>query len=125
MRRFLKFALTGAMAAAVHLVSVLVLVESAAMAPLRANLAGFALAFLCSYAGHRRLAFRDNAARHRQALPRFLLVAVAGLALNQLLFALLLAYAGLPWLLALALVIVLVAIATFLLSRAWAFAPPR
>lgn len=125
MWRFLQFSLTGAVAAAVHLLAVVVLVEAAAIAPLRANLAGFALAFLCSYAGHRRLAFRDHAPHHRQALPRFLLVAVAGLALNQLLFALLLSYVGLPWPMALALVIALVAVATYLLSRSWAFARPR
>lgn len=125
MWRFLTFSLIGAVAAAVHLLVVLVLVEATAVAPLRANLAGFALAFLCSYSGHRRLAFRDHALRHRQALPRFLLVAITGLVLNQLLFALLLAYAGWPWPLALALVLVLVAVMTFLLSRSWAFAPPR
>lgn len=125
MRRFLAFALTGAVAAAVHMAAVLVLVEGLAVAPLRANLAGFFLAFLCSYAGHRRLAFRDQAPAHRHALPRFLLVALAGLVLNQLLFAFLLLRLGLPWPLALVLVLVLVAALTFRLSRVWAFAPGR
>lgn len=123
MRRFLQFAVTGAVAALVHLLVALALVAGWGLAPLRANLAGFALAFLCSYAGHRRLAFRDHAPGHARALPRFLLVALAGLLLNQSLFAILLTHALLPWPLAMVLVLLVVAAATFVISRRWAFAP--
>lgn len=120
-RQLAAFLVTGAGAAATHWAGVLLLVERAGMAPLRANVAGFALAFLVSYGGHRRWTFAATGLAHRVALPRFLLVAMAGLALNQLLFALLLATTPLPYPLALLLVLAAVAALTFVLARHWAF----
>lgn len=121
MRQLLWFGLTGAAAALTHLLSVLALVEGAGLAPLAANLGGFLLAFGVSYLGHRHLTFTATHLPHAQTLPRFLGVAVAGFALNEALFALLLAYTALPYALALALVLALVASLTFLLGRHWAF----
>lgn len=123
-RQLGAFLATGSCAAATHWGCVLLLVEGAGLAPLRANVAGFALAFLVSYGGHRRWTFATTGLAHRVALPRFLLVAAAGLGLNQWLFALLLATTPLPYPLALLLVLAAVAGVTFLLSRHWAFAPP-
>lgn len=123
MRRQLSgFVVTGTAAALAHLALVGLLVEQAALPPLRANVAGFAVAFLLSYAGHRHLSFAATAVPHRRALPRFLGVALAGLALNQALFALLLAWTRLPYGLALFLVLGAVAAVTFVLARHWAFA---
>lgn len=119
------FAVTGGAAAATHWLVVVALVEASALSPLRANVAGFAVAFLVSYGGHRHLTFRAAAVPHRQALPRFLAVALAGLALNQVLYAWLLRHAPWPYPLALAVVLVLVAALTFLLARGWAFVAPR
>lgn len=120
-RQVLAFGLVGATAALVHLLVVVALVEALALPPLHANMAGFSLAFVVSYAGHRELTFARAAARHRQDLPRFLGVAVTGFLLNQALFAALLRH-GFPYPLALALVLVLVAAVTFVLARYWAFA---
>lgn len=123
-RQLAAFLATGSCAAATHWGSVLLLVEAGGLAPLHANVAGFALAFLVSYGGHRRWTFAATGLAHRVALPRFLLVAVAGLGLNQSLFALLLAATPMSYPLALLLVLAAVATFTFLLSRHWAFLPP-
>lgn len=120
-RQLAAFLATGAAAAATHWGSVLLLVEAGGVAPLRANISGFGLAFLVSYAGHRRWTFATAALPHQVALPRFLMVALSGLLLNQALFALLLARTSLPYPLALLLVLLAVAAITFLLARHWAF----
>lgn len=119
--RVLRFGVAGGLAALVHLLMVVLLVERAGVSPLRANVAGFAVAFLVSYAGQRYFTFADANNSHGQALPRHLAVAVAGWLLNQFLFALLLATTALPYPLALALVLVAVAGITFLLGRHWVF----
>lgn len=120
-RQLLAFALTGATAALVHLLVVVGLVEALALAPLRANAGGFLVAFGVSYAGHRHVTFACTACPHRHGLPRFFIVAVTGFLVNELLFAACLRQ-GLPYPLALAGVLLLVAALTFVLSRYWAFA---
>ena len=119
--RLLRFGIVGGLAALVHLSVVMMLVEGVRLSPLRANVAGFALAFLVSYGGQRHFTFHDGGSPHRQALPRFLLVTIAGWLLNQGLFALLLACTPLPYALALGLVLALVASLTFLLGKYWVF----
>lgn len=121
-RQLAGFALTGALAAATHWSGVLLLVEAGGVAPLRANVAGFVLAIAVSYSGHRHLSFAATHVPHRAALPRFVVVALAGFLLNQALFAGLLAWTALPYPLALLLVLASVAALTFLLARQWAFA---
>lgn len=119
--RLLRFGMAGGLAALVHLLMVVVLVEQARFPPLRANAAGFAVAFLVSYAGQRYFTFADAGNSHRQALPRHLVVAIGGWLLNQSLFALLLSTTTLPYPLALCLVLAVVAGVTFLLGRHWVF----
>lgn len=121
MWRLLRFGVAGSLAALVHLLLVVALVERAALSPLRANAAGFGVAFLVSYGGQRYFTFADGDSPHRQALPRYLVVAASGWLLNQSLFALLLACTPLPYPLALGLVLALVAAVTFLLARHWVF----
>jgi putative flippase GtrA len=114
------FGVVGASAAAVHLGTVWLLVSQLALAPLLANVLGFCAAFIVSFIGHHRRTFAAHAAPLSQALPRFLLVAVLGFAANEILYALLLHW-GLEYRLALFLVLVAVAGMTWLLSRYWAF----
>ncbi|MCV2368106.1 GtrA family protein [Roseateles oligotrophus] len=124
MSSLLWFGLVGAAAAAVHMVAVWLLVSSWQMAALIANVLGFLLAFGVSFVGHHRLSFGAQEASARQALPRFALVALLGFAANELLYALLLA-TGLEYRLALFLVLLAVALMTWLLSRFWAFRADR
>lgn len=116
----LGFVSIGALAAAVHYV-VALLAHTLGWQPAYANWLGFVAAFPVSYIGHRRWSFRGTLARHRQAFPRFLAVALLGFFANQLLLWLALTYTPLPFWLVLGVVMVLVAISTWLLSRFWAF----
>lgn len=123
--RVLRFGIVGLTAAAVHYWVVIALVELLHIAPLQANAGGFIVAFWVSYFGHRHWTFSDVVATHVQgahpSFLRFLLVAVLGFCMNELLFYLLLRYAGWPYYLALAVVVFTVAVLTYVLSRLWAF----
>ncbi|ANJ66195.1 hypothetical protein A9404_01335 [Halothiobacillus diazotrophicus] len=116
------FGLVGLTAAGVHLAVVWVLVSQTGMAALLANPAGFFVAFWVSFFGHRHASFaREEPHPIRQALPRFALVAVLAFLANEFLYALLLAFTPLPYTVALFLVILVVAVGTYLASRLWAF----
>ena len=115
----LWFLLVGAGAALTHL-----LVFEASrrhLLPELANALGFAVAFGVSFAGHRRLSFRDAGTSLATSLRRFLVTALAGFASNEVVFVLLLRGLGWPALPSLALALVLAAGQTFWLSRLWAF----
>ena len=58
--RLMRFGIIGLAAAAIHYWTVVVLVELAGVAPLHANVGGFAVAFWCSYFGHRHWTFADQ-----------------------------------------------------------------
>jgi putative flippase GtrA len=120
--RLMRFGLIGAAAAAIHYWTVIALVELAGVAPLRANIGAFAVAFWCSYFGHRHWTFADHGRGNPVAVFfRFLATALLGFLLNQWLFYLLLTYLRLPYFISLAIVMVIVAASTYLLSRLWAF----
>src|SRR6202022_550644 len=86
-----------------------------------ANAAAFTVAFLVSYSGQRRWTFRSSGG-HARLLPRYLLVAAAGLGVNEAVVATGMRAFGLPALLAIALAIVCVAWLTFQASHYWVFA---
>lgn len=115
------FTIVGAVAALVHYLSAVTLESLLGFSPGWANFLAFLLAFPISYIGHRYLSFAGNHASHQHTLPRFLLVACSGFAANQLLLLSLLTFTPLPFWLALGLVMVIVALATYLSSRHWAF----
>ncbi|MPS49116.1 GtrA family protein [Methylobacillus sp.] len=115
------FSIVGAAAALMHYLSAVVLEGWFGFSPGLANFLAFLLAFPISYIGHYALSFAGSANTHGNALPRFLLVACAGFASNQLMLLSLLHFSQLPFWLALAAVMVVVAVSTYLLSRFWAF----
>lgn len=121
MKSMLWFLAVGGSAAAVHFGVVLLLVSQHQVPALAANVVGFLIAFCVSFLGHHRLTFADGQASARQSLPRFAAVAVLGFVSNELLYALLLAL-GFDYRLSLLAVLVAVAGMTWLLSRYWAFA---
>lgn len=114
------FGVVGALAALTHYVMAVVLEHQGASAHV-ANVSGFLSAFPVSYFGHRFFSFASQNASHGQALPKFFLVAVSGFVANHLMLLALLKFTPLPFWLALALVMVVVAVSTYLLSRFWAF----
>lgn len=115
------FGVVGACAAMVHYISAVILQANAWLSPANANWVAFLMAFPVSYIGHRKLSFAGTTRQHQQALPRFLLVALIGFAGNQSLLLLMLHFTALPFWLILAVVMLLIALMTFVLSKYWAF----
>lgn len=120
-RRVGWFIAVGCSAAAVHWGVVVLLVGQARWQPLLANVAGWLVAVGVSFGGHHRLSFRGHGAVLHHAAMRFFGVSALGFAINEGAYALLLQATGLRYDLVLAVVLVLVAVLTYLLSRHWAF----
>ena len=120
----LRFVLVGGSAASAHLLVVWMLVQGLQWPPLGANVVAFLLAFWVSYGGHALLTFAGSGAPHRQALPRFVVVACSAFVANELLYVAALRW--LPWhyLASLLVVLLAVAVGTFVSSKFWAFAQP-
>lgn len=123
LRRLSWFVVVGSAAAGVHFLVVVALVRWAGWQPPVANVAGWLLAFVCSFAGHYHTTFREARAPVVRAARRFFAVSALGFAVNQLAYVLLLRLSPLRYDLALALVLVGVAAMTYLLGRRWAFEP--
>ena len=116
------FVLVGASAALTHMaVFTVVLLLVPTLWPEIANVAGFLVAFLVSFVGHRRLSFQDAGTSVLQSFVRFAATAVAGFVTNETVFILLFRLLGLPTWVALISGIVVSAVQTFVLSRFWAF----
>nr|WP_315227994.1 GtrA family protein [uncultured Limnohabitans sp.] len=113
------FLVVGSAAAATHM-GVFELTK-AHLWPELANAAGFCVAFVVSFAGHRRLSFQDAGTTFWQSLRRFAATALAGFVANELMFVVLLRGLNLPDWLALFFALVFASAQTFLLSRFWAF----
>lgn len=119
--QLLQFVLVGGTAAVTHLAVVWLVVGATGMAPLAANVLAFLVAFVVSYNGHALLTFSTAQARGWGVVARFFAVACLSFVVNELLYAAALRW--LPWhyVLSLAVVLVVVAAGTFVLSKFWAF----
>lgn len=106
-----------------HLATVIALVRWGQWSPPGANVVGWLLAFVCSFAGHHRTTFRDANAPVVRAAVRFFGVSALGFAANQGAYILLLRVTWLRYDVALAMVLLVVAAMTYLLGRHWAFQP--
>lgn len=115
------FVAVGCAAALVHWLVVVALVSLWHGPPLLANVAGWLTAFTVSFAGHHRLTFGGHGVPIRTSARRFLVVSASGFAINEATYATLLRWSPVRYDLALAIVLVAVAAATYLLSRHWAF----
>lgn len=121
----LRFVLVGGSAAAVHLLVVWLLVQGVQWPPLWANVLAFLVAFWVSYGGHALLTFAETSAPHRQALPRFFFVACCAFAVNEVLYLAALRWLHWHYLGSLLIVLLVVAVGTFVSSKFWAFAHRR
>lgn len=116
------FILVGVAAAITHLAIVWMLVNSNLLTPLQANIAGFLGAVNVSYFGHSHFTFNQIKKISIQTFTKFFSVASASFLINQLAY-----FYGLKWFGAafylpiLALVLVAVALLTFILSKFWVF----
>jgi putative flippase GtrA len=121
LRELVAFGLVGASAFVVHFAVVATIVPLG-VPPLLANVGGFLVAFTVSFIGHGRWSFPAEGRPVGPALRRFAVVAIAGFALNEALYAVLLRWTRLDYRFALLLVLAGVAALTWLANRYWAFA---
>jgi putative flippase GtrA len=115
------FIAVGCAAAAVHLAVVVLLVSGPGLRPLVANVLGWLVAFLVSFGGHWQLTFHGRGAPVWRAARRFFGISAAGFAANEAAYAALLHWSGVRYDVGLAMVLVAVAVVTYLLSSRWAF----
>jgi putative flippase GtrA len=125
--QYARFGAVGLAATATHAVMFTGLIEFAGLAPLVANFAAFGTAVLVSFFGHFHWTFRSQTGAHgwqqqRAAFMRFAQVALAGLALNSLAVLLVVNLLALPYPYALILMVTVVPLVVFAMSKFWVFA---
>jgi putative flippase GtrA len=118
--QFLRYAGAGAVGTAVHYAILIGLVQLARFDAVLSSTAGALAGALVNYALNHRYTFASDRA-HRQALPRFALVAMAGIAVNAVVMAAVLAFAGPHYLVAQVIATATVLATGYLANRAWTF----
>ena len=118
---FVRYTLVGTVATGAHYAVLVTLVEVLRLPPAHASALGALCGAAVAYLANRRFTF-SSTARHRRVLPRFLLIAALGAALNGLLVWVGTSVFGWHYLVAQAVVTVAVLILTYGLNRAWTFA---
>ena len=117
---FIRYAGVGAIGTAVHYGTLISLAQGLGTNAVVASTAGFAMGAFVNYALNREFTFASDRA-HRVALPRFFAVAGAGLLLNALVMAVILAVLPLHYLIAQVAATGIVLVAGFLANRRWTF----
>ena len=120
--QFFWYIVAGGIATAVHYAVLIGLVEWAGLAAAPSAFVGALCGAFVSYVVNRRITFFNTSARHVQALPRFMLIALIGAVFNAALVWMGVQQLGWHYLLAQALATVLVMGLTFRLNRIWTFA---
>ncbi|VEB32833.1 GtrA family protein [Legionella cherrii] len=118
--RLIYFAGIGGSAALIHLFVVFNLVNFMQIQALTANVFAFLIAFNVSFLGHKYLTFSRLHNEKILSLPHFFLVAASAGIINEMLYFLLLRYTTLNYMFALFLVLGLVSVYSFTISRFWA-----
>ena len=117
------FIAVGCAASLTHWLVVVAIAAGLAVQPLIANFAGWLVAFVVSFSGHYHLTFRYQKASLWPAATRFFFVSALGFCINEASYAFLLRTTAMRYDVLLVLVLVGVAVRTFVLSRLWAFRP--
>jgi len=115
------FVATGCAAALTHWLVAVLCVRELGFAPLAANLAGWLVAFCVSFLGHYNFTFRHQRGPWASAAWRFFIVSALGFCVNELSYAYLLHATAVRYDLLLAMILIALAILTFILGRFWAF----
>jgi putative flippase GtrA len=115
-----RFGVVGVTATATHVGIVLALVETGLLTPFWANVVAFSAALFVSYLGNHKWTFELQGG-HRRHFPRFITVAILGLAVNQGIFHVVVGVLQGDYRIALAIVVTVVPAITFVLNRFWAF----
>lgn len=115
------FALVGGMAASVHFLCVILFVEYFSKPELIANIYAFLVAFCFSFLGQRYLTFSQSNQEFLYSLGRYFLISVASFLFNEFLFYLAIYHLHISYLIAFPIIVLIVAVGTFLVSKYWAF----
>ncbi|HUH86599.1 MAG TPA: GtrA family protein [Pusillimonas sp.] len=115
------FVATGCAAALTHWLVVVLCVQQLGLAPLLANFVGWLVAFGVSFLGHYHLTFRAQRGPWARAAGRFFLVSALGFAVNELAYAYFLHTTAVRYDVLLAMILIGMAVLTFILGRFWAF----
>lgn len=117
---FVRFAVVGAIATAVHAAVFALAIESTPLDPVAATAIAFCIAFAVGFTLNRRWTFRSRG-RPAAELPRYLVAQLAGLVVNAAIMAFAVHLQRWSPYVGLALGIALVPPLTFALSRWWVF----
>jgi putative flippase GtrA len=120
--QFFWYIIAGGIATAVHYAVLIALVEWAGLSAAPSAFIGALTGAVVAYLVNRHITFAGSTARHRQAVPRFMAIALVGAVLNGALVWLGVQQLGWHYLVAQALATVLVMGLTFRFNRLWTFA---
>lgn len=118
--QFGRFLFVGGFATALHYAILVSLVSIWGADAVAASTAGFLISAIFNYALNRRFTFHSKVA-HASAFPRFLAVALGGLAINAGVVWLLAEAAGLHYLLAQVIATLMALVWNFACNRIWTF----
>ena len=118
--QFVRYAGAGVIGTAAHYAVLVALVQGAGTAVVAASTAGAIAGAAVNYLLNHRFTFASRES-HGRALPRFAVVAAAGIALNALVLAGMLALVGPHYLVAQVAATLAVLVAGYIANRAWTF----
>jgi putative flippase GtrA len=117
-----RFGSVGLAATAVHAGVYAILVSQASAPAQLSNLVAFAIAFVVSFLGHHHFTFQASGRSAGGAAIRFLVVALAGFALNAGFVALTTQKLDQPPVVAVLFMLFVTPVFTYVLAKLWAFA---
>ena len=118
--QFVRYAGAGVIGTAAHNAVLVALVQGAGAGVVVASTAGAIAGAAINYILNHRFTFASRES-HRRALPRFAVVAAAGITLNALVLAGMLALVGPHYLVAQVAATLAVLVAGYIANRAWTF----
>ena len=119
-KQFASFTACGAVGTAAHYSALIALVHGLQVSPVPASAIGFTIGALVNYSLNYRLTFRSKRL-HRDSMPKFFAVALAGLLLNTAIMALLTTRLSVHYLIAQIIATGVVLMWNFAVNRWWTF----
>lgn len=120
---FARFLLVGGTATLIHYLILFCLVRFAGLNEVLASTLGYSFSAAWNYLLNRSFTFRSDRA-HKQALPRFMVVALVGLLINALVVWACLAVLGFPLIAGQLLATFCALFWNFIANKVWSFAAP-
>ncbi len=115
-----RFGLVGIISTLLHMTVAFLLHYGLDASPQISNFTAFCFAWAVSYTGHFKWTFGGQS-QHRDSAPKFMITSLIGLALNLSIVWLVSDFMKLPFYYAIGLVVTIIPIMSFFLSKFWAF----